>query len=144
MKTFLFTIMAEEELSSKSDDEETTFESMAEEGEAMVEAESESEIFSHPLGQYVIVIVGESVQEGNTVISPTIRLEEITEDDVPEDEGSLDETLESVTSSDSSGIITEEWPMEESEGLADTESVDTTTTWMSESPKIPEGLEEQE
>ena len=130
MKTFLFTRMAEEPTSESVAEEDGA---AGEEDDAANEAEPESETTKHLLGHYVfgIVIVGESVQEGDTVISPTIRFEEITEDE---------------TSSALPEIIVEERDVEDSdidetEGLMDAETMDMSSTWTADYLKSLENLE---
>ena len=124
MKTFLFTMMAEE-LASESVAEEDG--AAGEEDDAANEAEPESETTKHLLGHYVfgIVIVGESVQEGDTVISPTIRFVEITDEE---------------TSSALPEIIVEELDAEDSD-IDETESVDMSSTWTADYLKSLENLE---
>ena len=133
IETFLFTIMTEE-LTSESLAEED--DAAGEEDDAANEAEPESETTKHLLGHYVfgIVIVGESVQERDTVISPTIRFVEITDEE---------------TSSALPEIIVEERDAEDSdideiEEQTDTESVDISTTWTVDQMESPESLEIQE
>ena len=131
MKTFLFTMMAEEIYSESVMVEDFTSESVTEEDEVGNEDEPETETTNLPLGHYVIVIVGESVQEGDTVISPTIRFEEITEDE---------------TSSALPEIIVEERDVEDSdidetEGLMDAETMDMSSTWTADYLKSLENLE---
>ena len=126
----MFTITAEELTS------ETVAEEDEAEDDAANEAEPESETTKHLLGHYVfgIVIVGESVQERDTVISPTIRFVEITDEE---------------TSSALPEIIVEERDAEDSdideiEEQMDTESVDISTTWTVDQMESPESLEIQE